>query len=275
MDTLTENNNRSNSKASSDEKFEIYKKHSITEIRSNISKFQNSLLSMHDMAFVASLADNSIVLSAPIKYPKLGSHADIAEKHYQENRLFAAENFAKNITAHNKLSAKYNSRSELFSRIREVYPEFGQNMNIKISSEDFELYSQVFKKFKKVISTDTDYTDTVSAQDILLNQQDKIAEVVDSIDFTKACEIEDTFMISELDTFFKKLSSMPPEVKHSFQKHNIQMPDGRKASSFELAEKVKSDRIKRLEKYGKIYRIYNKLQKHPYIRIEYDDKEAR
>ena len=198
-----------------------------------------------------------------------------AEKRYQENRLFTVNNFEKNITAYNKLSSRYTSRYELFSKIREVYPEFGQNMNKKISSDDFQLYSQVLRNFKKVTSSIMEYTDTLPASDVLLNQQDKIAEVVDSIDFTRACEIEDKFMISELDTFFKNLSSMPPEVKHGFQKHNILMPDGKKSSYLELAQKVKNDRLKRIEKYGKIYKIYNKLKEHPYIRIEYDDKETR
>ena len=275
MNTLSENSNILNSKNLLDKKFDIYKKHSITEIRSGISRFQTFLLSMHDMAFVASLADTSIVLPAPIKYAKLGMHTDISEKRYQENRLFTVNNFEKNITAYNKLSSRYTSRYELFSKIREVYPEFGQNMNKKISSDDFQLYSQVLRNFKKVTSSTMEYTDTLPASDVLLNQQDKIAEVVDSIDFTRACEIEDKFMISELDTFFKNLSSMPPEVKHGFQKHNILMPDGKKSSYLELAQKVKNDRLKRIEKYGKIYKIYNKLKEHPYMRIEYDDKETR
>lgn len=279
MSTLSENsNNILNFEASSDKIFEVYKKNSITNIKSNIAMLQSHLLSMHDMAFVASLSDNSIVLPAPIKYAKPGLHADIAEKRYQEDRVFTAENFAKNVKANNKLSSRYETRSQLFTKIREVYPEFCKNMDKKVSPEDYQLYLHVLKEFKKVTLNTLEYTDTMSASEALLNRKDKIAEVIDSIDFTKACEIEDNFMISELDTFFRNLSTMSPEVKHSFQKHNISMPDGKKASYFELAQKAKNDRIKRIEKYSKIYTIYNKLKKYPYIKFEKtesDDKEEK
>lgn len=278
MSSLNSSKNTSKLNIEQDKKFDIYKDYTVADIKANIYKNQFWLLSMHDMAFVASLADSSIVLTPPVKFSNYGKYTEEAEKRYQEDRVFTAENFMQNVKANHKLESRYNIRNQLFEKIKEVYPEFGHNMQDKISPEDYALYSKNLKKFKKSISISLISANNMSSSEALLQEKDKISEVIDSIDFTRACEVEDNFMISELDIFFEKLQTMPNDIQHSFAKHNIPMPDGKKYSYMELAQKAKNDRIKRIEKYSKIYNIYEKLKKHPYIKLgksELEDNESR
>lgn len=234
---------------------------SISSLRINIRKNQNYLLQMHDMAFVASLADSSIILPAPIKFMR------VREQKILEDKAFTARQFKENLKAAHKLNSRYNTKNKLFEQIRNLYPDFATNMNTKISNNDYQIYRSTFKKFMQSLSNDLIYNGNTSSSELLLQKQDSISEVVDSIEFTKACEIEDKFIISELDIFFKILEDSSKEVKHIFNKHNISMPNGSKKSLFELAEKAKKDRLKRLDKYTKIFSIYQKLENHPYIKL--------
>lgn len=248
-----------------------YSDYSVQEVKSNIKTNQNHLLSMHDMAFVASLAESCIVLPGVVKFTKSGADNISSKEKFLQDRIFSADHFKENIKASHKLESKCNARRKLFEHIREVYPDFANHMDDKISDSDSKTYHTVLRKFRYTLSKELIYTGDTSSSDLLLQKKDDISEVIDSIDFTRASEIEDKFMISELDTFFKMLEASPKEVQHDFKKHNIQIAGGKKQSIFELAEKAKQDRLRRLEKYSSIYNIYKKLEKHPYIKLELEN----
>ena len=239
----------------------IYEQPSYTNIKSNIIIKQSLLLNYHDMLSVARLADNCLMVRPPVLYSISGkSHAE-HERIFEENHKFFDINFKKNIKASRKLDFQVYSRKELFSNISEVYPEFGQNMKSKISGEDYELYHTYKRNLKSLFTHDVDYKPLEPSSETLKHAQDKLSEVIDSSGFSKACEIEDRFMLSELDTFFDKLPYATKEQRSKLSKPTILREDGQKISTLDLAKRVREEEIARLKKYAEISELYDKLNK--------------
>lgn len=238
-----------------------YDNPSYTNIKSNISTKQASLLNYHDMLSVARLADVCLMIKPPILHSVFGKTHDEHKRIYKENHNFFAINFKRNIKASRKLDFQLYLRKELFSTISEVYPEFGQNMKSKISGGDYELYHTCKMRLKSVLSPEIEYKPLELAFETLKQAQDKLSEVIDSSNFSKACEIEDRFMLSELDTFFSKLPYATKEQRSKLSKLTINREDGQKISTLDLAKKVREEQISRLKKYEEISELYNKLNK--------------
>ena len=240
---------------------DIYKNPLYHTIRSNISSKQSYLINhFHDMTFVASYSDFAFVLSAPFKTYAGKKTAEEREKAFQDDKAFTANLFKKNIEISKKLDAKEKSRAEFFALVHKVYPTFGQNMEDKISKEDFDLVQHVRKSFRQVFaSSNLEYDHNVSQKDKLLSLQDKLSEIIDSETFAKACNIEDKFMISELDKFFELLPNAEIEIKRELNHETLRTHDGRKISCINLARKIKQDRVQRTQKYEQISKLYTKL----------------
>ncbi len=239
----------------------MYDQPSYTNIKNNISTKQALLLNYHDMLSVARLADNLLMVKPPVLYGISGKSRAEHERIFEENHKFFDINFRKNIKASRKLDFLVYLRKELFSNISEVYPEFGQNMESKISGEDYELYHTYKMHLKSLFTHDIDYKPLELSSETLKHSQDRLSEVIDSSSFSKACEIEDKFMLSELDTFFAKLSYATTEQRSKLSKLTINREDGQKISTIDLAKKVREEQISRLKKYAEISELYAKLNK--------------
>lgn len=91
------------------------------------------------------------------------------------------------------------NQNELFYRIRSIYPDFALNMREKVGEEKWELYSRVVRNTGILLKDLT--TEKNLARVTRLNREDAISELIDSVDFAKACRIEDEFMIQEFEKF--------------------------------------------------------------------------
>lgn len=242
------------------------------EIRSNIHAQQSKLLlHLYDMAFVASNADAGFVITPPIKSVVLGKKHDEYEHQYQKNLESSAHNFEKNIKLSRKLDRKVNAREFLFNQISSVYPDFCRNIESKISPEDYTLYRKNKNALRAAITIRPEsYTDF---DEILFEHQDKLSTVIDSEEFAKACNIEDTFVISELDRFFEILATLPHEQSRPLLKKSIKLEGSNPVSISDLAQKVRKERMERGIKYSHIHELYQKLSNHPYIKVEQMDHE--
>lgn len=96
------------------------------------------------------------------------------------------------------------NQDELFARIRAIYPDFALHMADKVSAEDWQFYTQTMQKTGKLIR---DLTVGSTERDLKMipeeDEQEIISEFIDSRDFAKACNIEDTFMTQEFEEFKK------------------------------------------------------------------------
>lgn len=94
---------------------------------------------------------------------------------------------------------------EFMERIRAEYPDYCMNMQEKVNSEEWELYSMITKKVDNLlrdINSDvlkSSYKDYGSLSGIKL--QDVISDLIDSNSFSKACRIEDAFVKAEGEKF--------------------------------------------------------------------------
>lgn len=249
---------------------DIYKNPIYHTIKSNILLKQNNLIfQYHDMTFVAAHSDYSFVLPAPYKSYTGQKNAEEREERYQEDKLFTNIIFKKNITTSKKLDAKEKSRSELFAEIRKIYPSFGLNIKEKISNEDYELLNSVRKAFRHVFTLDNQgYNSEISQKERLLALQDKLSEVIDSESFSKACNIEDKFMINEINEFFKLYNRSSLEQQRAMKCSSLHTHDGIKISPIDLLRKIKTDRIDRTHKYEQISSLYTKLGTSNKIKIK-------
>ena len=240
---------------------DIYKNPLYHTIRSNIVSKQTHLINhFHDMAFIASCADKTLVLSAPFKTYTSGKNKEEQEQLYIQNKAFTQNNFKGNIAVSKKLDAKYKSRYELFKALQTIYPTFGLEIEKKIPKEDFELLQHVRRALKHVIYKNSmTYEPKKHQSEVLLEYQDSLSEVIDSELFAKACNIEDCFMIKEIDTFFKMYSTAEPEKKKPLTHVTLLTRDSKKISPLELAHKIRNDRVNRTKLYDQIAKLYEKL----------------
>lgn len=235
---------------------------SYSSVKSDISiKMSSILFRYFDMAYVASIADDSFVLGAPIKVFVPRKNLEEANLKYENDLKFTREHFKKNLRIERKLNRHVALRSVLFDNIREVYPDFGLNMDSKISSKDFSTYKSNKSAFRRALSQTLTYSDSISQSESLLKAQDTLSEVVDNISFSKACDIEDKFFISEIDTFFEKLKDAPIEIRSKLNKNTIPFENNKKISTVDLVHKLKQDRLSRIKKYSEIFELYEKLNK--------------
>ena len=240
---------------------DIYKNPLYHTIRSNIVSRQTHLINyFHDMVFVASCADKTFVLSAPFKTYTPGKNKEEQEQLYIQNKTFTQNNFKGNIAVSKKLDAKYKSRYELFKALQTIYPSFGLQLEQKLPKEDYELLLKAKRALKHVIlKNPMGYEPKKTQSEVLLEYQDLLSEVIDSELFAKACNIEDCFMIKEIDTFFKMYSTAEPEKKKPLTHATLLTHDSKKISPLELAHKIRNDRVNRTRLYDQIAKLYDKL----------------
>ncbi len=237
----------------------------------------------HDLAYVASVVDNSVVLPMPYKSLSSKSHKDPAL--FAEDKKFAEENFGVNLKLYQKIAPYTESRQLLYQRIRSVYPDFALNMEKKIPAEDYILYTSQLRAMRGLIN-DPVIDKDIPLRENLLMIQDRHAEVIDTRDFTRACAIEDGFIIAELDRFYALLRDASTEQIDALNKEDIpvyvQSPGQLrlhkgKYSAVHFADVCMENRKSRMRKYDEINLLYKKLDAHPEIRLtvkeEYDEDE--
>lgn len=241
---------------------DIYKNPNTILIGGNISNKQHLLINrFFDMGFVMATADASIVLHAPIVYFNDSRTQIERDNDYEQDREAFKQNFEKNIRLSKKLDKRVDLLEKMFSKIREVYPSFGKDMESKIPPEDYSLYISQQTKFKKALTGHTGYFDEAKRfSDKLLERKDRISEVIDSEYATRACIIEDMFLISELEKYFEILRKLPPEEQRSQNEKTISFGNG-KVSAHELAIHVLQDRRQRIETNNKTKTECDKLHR--------------
>lgn len=198
----------------------IYENPSIQSIKSNISIKQSKMfLNYYDIGFMASITENLLILSPPIK-DLLHYNEKAAKAKHESDSVVFQDNFQKNIKASKKLDKKVNARQQLFDNIYKVYPDFCHNMEEKVGSSKYNLYLREKTKLKRLLLQGKNYSGNELYSQALLNYQDNVSTVIDTPEFSEACSVEDQFLISELDTFFKILSELPKEEQKNFIEKN-------------------------------------------------------
>jgi hypothetical protein len=243
---------------------DIYKEPNFSNVKTSISLNQSKLLQyFFDMGTVASTADDGFVVPAPIKVLSYGKNA---EEKYQADKKIATETLRNNVKMCRKLDKKVEYKVFLFDEIRTIYPDFAQNMDKKVSPADYSLYIKNKKLLKNALFYGNQ-PDKISVANALLSYKDKLSSVIDTEEFSDACNIEDRFIISELDEFFKILNNKPEIEKKPFKQKKFKQED-KVLSVVDLADKLKHERAERISKYTEIKKLYEKIKSSKYISLQ-------
>lgn len=245
-----------------------------TTISSELINRQNELVvRFFDMGFVASTLEDSIVLTNPIIHHTPGKQREEEHTQYEEDKAVFQAYYDKNVKVSKKLNKQVETRRMLFSEISDVYPDFCQNMQQKISEKDYKLYAQQQKKLRQIIASKANPLDGGKrAAESALIRKDKISELIDSENFSKACLIEDKFVISEFQKYLELLNVASKDVQHTHKKRSI--PYGESTiSAEELARKTIENRNNRVSKLNQILELFNKVKHKKYIKIPKRDKD--
>lgn len=248
-------------------------------VRSDINVKQIYILAnLFDMAYIAATAEDSFVLPQPIKFAHINRNSKRLEESnekYHNDMEFTNRQFRKNLKACQKLHDRTESRDVLFEMIRKIYPDFALNYDKKISPEDLEVYLNNKKNLKRYIGVHKEivYSEKASSEELLSNYCDSISSLIDTKEFSKACQIEDTFMLHELDIFFEKFAQLSDEEKQAFSSTKIKTSKGNNIGALKLATLLRNNRISRLEKYAQIESLYKKMDSHPFIKLDIDEKD--
>lgn len=240
-----------------------------TAIHSSISTKQSYLLAhLFDMSYVASTVDDSLYLPRPFK----SAHNPLTAKKYEDlywkNIKISDKNFEANKKVNKLLTVRIDSRMQLFERIRQIYPEFCKNFQGKVSPEDYEAYTTGKRNLKKVLFKETPFNGDTDLEETLLDVRDRVAKVIDTKEFAKACQVEDSFVLSELGIFFDKFAELPPEKQTEFRRQKIQKSkNSKKVDIIDFAKKLADEKTKKLQQYETIQGLYKKLEEHPYINL--------
>lgn len=253
----------------------VYENPTPSGISHNIMSKQTYALSyLLDMAYVAATADNAFYLPKPYKISHAGKAAKVFEEKFNSDIEFTKDYFKKNIKTSKKLDSYVKPRKELYELIKTIYPDFCHHMEDKVSPEDYEFYKKNKFNLKKCLHCNESYSDTVSSHDVLLSYQDNLAKVIDTLDFSKACKIEDTFVASEITTFLDKFAELSDEEKKSFIKHKIKLPNG-STRALDFTKKLLDERNNRIEQYSSIEDLYKKLDEKKYVKLKFQNPKMK
>lgn len=244
-----------------------------TSLHSSITTKQSYLLShLFDMAYVAASADTAVYLPRPFKVARISEKSQKYDDIYNQNIKISDKNFETNKKANKSLTMRLDSQMQFFGRVREIYPDFGLNFKEKVSPEDYETYTTGKKNLKKVLFKTYQFSGDSDLSEYLENARNDISKVIDSKEFSRACQIEDSFILSELGIFFDKFAELPPEKQAEFKKAKIQKSKNSKpVGILDFANRLKSEKEKKLEQYETIQNLYKKLENHPYINLVVPD----
>lgn len=249
---------------------------SYLEIKNVISFSQETLLlRLFDMAHIAACAENCCFLPPVIKTLTVKRKDVTAEEKYNIDKEVFDENYKTNLKTAKKLKKYTTNRRDLFDLIRKIYPDFCFNMESKISKEDFEIYKKVKNDFKRFLLRSTPHDPTQFHSEVLRDYKSRLKRIVDTKEFSRACNIEDNFVLSEISNFLTIFSTLPLEEQKAFKKRTFPVEDT-KISSIAFLEKVRKDRLARIEKSKKISSLYEKMEPNSsYINPENSEPDDR
>lgn len=196
-------------------------------IRTNISNIIKKLLRYYDLGYILNNLESLIVLPVPFK--NIGETMEEYNKNksiYNQTSLEAEKTF---LDFENELK----QREAIFKYLRTIDPDFGLNMNKKISPEEHNRYLQHLRNLTREISKlsfffkerEKNYTE------LLLSKKDVLSNIIDSPDNTEMANIEDRFVLSELEKLnLKKLNDqdilenilkLKEDLRQRISKHQV------------------------------------------------------
>lgn len=173
-------------------------KNTLRNLRNEISVATKKLIRYYDIGFIFNNLESLLILHIPCKKTSESEEEYVRNKEIALKALSTAQKTSKNVLQELKL------RTETFEQIRKKNPDFCENMHDKVSNDDYREYISLVKQFSQKISSLLLYSVPPQIHEdyleVLLQNKDKVSEIIDSKESSRISYIEDTFVLSELDS---------------------------------------------------------------------------
>ena len=167
------------------------------------SNFQNylsqcikKLIIYYDTGFILNNLESIIFLPIPYKTKSM------TMEQYESNKKIALSTIKESQTAYKKFLQELDFRKKTFKQIRNYKPNFANRIQDNLSKEDYQIYLALLKSCSKDISSLVRTMDDRSNDysDLLLIKKDIISSIIDSEHASKLTNMEDTFILKELES---------------------------------------------------------------------------
>ena len=167
-----------------------------SNFKNYLSQCIKKLIIYYDTGFILNNLESIIFLSIPYKTKSM------TMEQYESNKKIALSTIEESQTAYKKFLQELEFRKETFSQIRNYKPNFANRIQDSLSKEDYQIYLDLIKSCSKDISSLVRTMDDRSNDysDLLLIKKDIISSIIDSENASKLTNMEDTFILKELES---------------------------------------------------------------------------
>lgn len=171
------------------------KKINVSVLKNKTSICVRNLLKYNDLGFILNNLDSVILLSVPCK------SVDMSDAEYKYNKNLSLQSLKSCFETYEILSDELNLRKTTFDNIREVFPSFCTNIKETITDKEYEEYLILLKRVSRILSKITleKTENTSNTEEDLFSKQDLVSRVIDSEIASRLSNIEDTFVLSQLE----------------------------------------------------------------------------
>ena len=167
-----------------------------SNFKNYLSQCIKKLIIYYDTGFILNNLES--IISLPIPYKT----RSMTMEQYESNKKIALSTIEESQTAYKKFLQELEFRKETFSQIRNYKPNFANRIQDSLSKEDYQIYLDLIKSCSKDISSLVRTMDDRSNDysDLLLIKKDIISSIIDSENASKLTNMEDTFILKELES---------------------------------------------------------------------------
>lgn len=213
-----------------------------SNFKNYLSQCIKKLIIYYDTGFILNNLESIIFLPIPYKTKSM------TMEQYESNKKIALSTIQESQIAYKKFLQEFNFRKQTFKQIRNYKPNFANRIQDNLSKEDYQIYLSLLKSCSKDISSLVRTMDDRSNDysDLLLIKKDIISSIIDSEHASKLTNMEDTFILKELESL--EDLSLDLETTQSAEKLKKKLLGRIKQNDFFNTLYSKDKQIKLIEK---------------------------
>ena len=168
----------------------------LPDLRNKISNCIKDLMHYNDLGFILNNLETAILLPMPVKT------SQITNEEYDIDKKTATSIFDQCNDTYLLFLEELELRKNTFEKIRNKYPSFCKNIQNSLFPEEYKKYIDLLRQVKETLNhiiRGKNSNETISSNELLLYRKDKVSSLIDSDVSIRLGNIEDTFVLKELE----------------------------------------------------------------------------
>lgn len=168
----------------------------LPDLRNKISNCIKDLMHYNDLGFILNNLETAILLPMPVKTSQM------TDEEYDIDKEVSTSIFKQCKDTYMLLLEELELRKNTFERIRNKYPSFCKDIQSSLSPEEYKKYIDLLRQVKETLNhiiRGKNSNETISSNELLLYRKDKVSSLIDSDVSIRLGNIEDTFVLQELE----------------------------------------------------------------------------